>query len=134
MYLSQQGPQHLRETGREVFCYIRLGKVPVGEVGSEDEYHWRKCCSYSVLPPQPSSPSGSQGKTGFSFPTADASKRELPSITRPYTADRKRRQLLGEERLDSLGEEVVWWQKTTTKNTERAAMKVFMVLLGGGEL
>lgn len=52
--------------------------------------------------------SGSQGKTGLSFPTADTGKRELPSITRPYTADRKRRELLREERLDSLGEEVAW--------------------------
>lgn len=43
-------------------------------------------------------PSGSPGKTGLSFPTADASKRELPSITRLYTADRKRRELL--ERRD----------------------------------
>lgn len=47
-------------------------------------------------------------KTCLSFPTADALKGELPSITRPYTAERKRRELLREEKLDLLGEEETW--------------------------
>lgn len=46
--------------------------------------------------------------TRLSFPTADAWKGELPSITRPYTAERKRRELLREEKLDLLGEEETW--------------------------
>lgn len=46
-------------------------------------------------------------KTCLSFPAADAWKEELPSVTKPYTTERKG-EILGEESLDSHGEEETW--------------------------
>lgn len=72
-------------------------------------------------------------KMCLSFPAADAQKRELPSITGPNMAERKSREFLGEESLDSPGEERTWQQRAATTRTARAAVEDFM-LFGGEKL